>query len=88
VSAHQISFSKRLTARLSLRHRLDQIVKVVRQGATKKAPVERIADRVMSYFVPVITLRAILTWIIWLALGLAGVLPPSYRDSETGGWRK
>ncbi|KAI9771884.1 MAG: hypothetical protein M1840_001654 [Geoglossum simile] len=65
---------------------LDQIVKVVRQGTMKKAPVERIADRVMGYFVPVITLLAILTWAIWLALGLGGVLPPSYRDSKTGGW--
>jgi cation transport ATPase len=54
----------------------------------KKAPVERIADRVMGYFVPVTTLLAILTWAIWLALGLRGVLPPSYRDSKTGGWRK
>jgi len=63
-------------------------VKVVRQGAVKKAPVERIADRIMAYFVPVITLLAVLTWAIWLALGLDGILPSSYRDSKTGGWRK
>lgn len=68
--------------------RLDQIIKVVREGATKKAPVERIADKIMGYFVPVITLIAILTWVIWLALGLSGVLPPSYRNGDVGGWRK
>jgi cation transport ATPase len=68
--------------------RLDQIMNVVRQGAMKKAPVERIADKIMSYFVPVITLLAILTWLIWLALGLSGALPHSYRGNEIGGWRK
>jgi cation transport ATPase len=50
--------------------------------------VERIADKIMSYFVPVITLLAILTWVIWLALGLGGVLPRSYQDNKVGGWRK
>jgi cation transport ATPase len=59
----------------------------VREGAIKKAPVERIADKLMGYFVPVITLIAILTWVIWLALGLGGVVPSSYRDSDIGGWR-
>ncbi|KAJ4330988.1 hypothetical protein N0V87_009522 [Didymella glomerata] len=65
---------------------LDQIVKVVREGQTKRAPVERFADILTGYFVPVITLIAILTFVIWLGLGQGGVLPESWRDVDTGGW--
>jgi P-type Cu+ transporter len=41
-----------------------------------------------SYFVPVVTLLALLTWIIWLSLGLSGALPRSYLDNDIGGWRE
>ncbi|KEQ65003.1 uncharacterized protein M437DRAFT_24174 [Aureobasidium melanogenum CBS 110374] len=65
---------------------LDQIIKVVREGQTKRAPVERIADILTSRFVPLIILIGISTWIIWLSLGLSGALPSSWLDSEIGGW--
>ncbi|KAI0433743.1 heavy metal translocating P-type ATPase [Xylaria sp. FL1042] len=52
------------------RSMLDKIVKVVREGQTKRAPMEKVADALVAYFVPVITLIAILTWVIWLAIGL------------------
>ncbi|KAH3681450.1 hypothetical protein WICPIJ_007607 [Wickerhamomyces pijperi] len=65
---------------------IDQIIKTVRDGQMKRAPVERIADIVTGYFVPVIVLLAILTWIIWLSLGLSGRLPASYLDIDLGGW--
>ncbi|OJD16746.1 hypothetical protein AJ78_03125 [Emergomyces pasteurianus Ep9510] len=65
---------------------LDQIVAVVREGLTKRAPVEGVADIMTSYFVPVITLFAILTFVIWLGLGLSGRLPDDYLDSAQGGW--
>lgn len=68
--------------------RLDQIVKVVREGQTKRAPIERLADLLTGYFVPVITLLAILTWVIWLSLGFGGALPQSYLDIPVGGWGK
>ncbi|KLO08815.1 heavy metal translocatin, partial [Schizopora paradoxa] len=65
---------------------LDQIVKVVREGQTKRAPIERLADVLTGYFVPVITLLAILTWVIWLSLGFGGALPQRYLDIPVGGW--
>lgn len=65
---------------------LDQIVKVVREGQTKRAPIERIADVLTTYFVPVITLVAILTWLIWMILGVSGVIPDDYQDVTSGGW--
>ncbi|RFU32791.1 hypothetical protein B7463_g3549, partial [Scytalidium lignicola] len=65
---------------------LDQIVQAVREGQTRRAPMERIADKLTGYFVPFVTVIAILTWIIWLALGYSGTLPLEYRGDDTGGW--
>lgn len=65
---------------------LDRIIAVVREGQSKRAPLERVADMLTSHFVPVITLIAILTFVIWLALGHAGVLPLDYLDIVRGGW--
>ena len=65
---------------------LDQIVAVVREGQTKRAPVERVVDFVIGYFVPVITALAIITFVIWLSLGLSGALSPRYLGSQQGGW--
>ena len=67
---------------------LDRIVKVVRDGQAKRAPIERVADILTGYFIPAITLLAILTWIIWLVLGVSGVLPRDYLDIPIGGWSK
>lgn len=65
---------------------LDSIINVVREGLAKRAPVERFADLITGYFVPIVVLLAIFTWLIWMTLGEAGVLPPDYRDSDVGGW--
>ncbi|KFY45058.1 hypothetical protein V494_01187 [Pseudogymnoascus sp. VKM F-4513 (FW-928)] len=64
---------------------LDQIVKAVRDGQARRAPIERVADAITSHFVPLVVLLGVSTWIIWLALGLAGILPTSYLDAEVGG---
>ena len=63
-------------------------MEVVREGQTRRAPIERVADLITGYFVPVITLLAILTWVTWLSLGLSGALPESYLDIQMGGWSK
>ncbi|KKY26166.1 putative copper-transporting p-type atpase [Diplodia seriata] len=65
---------------------LDQIIKVVREGQTRRAPVERVADMITSHFVPVVVAVAITTWIIWLSLGLSGSLPEDYRSNHSGSW--
>ncbi|KAK9453933.1 hypothetical protein V1511DRAFT_461517 [Dipodascopsis uninucleata] len=65
---------------------LDQITNVVRQGQTKRAPIERISDVLTGYFVPVVTLIAVMVFVIWLALGESGSLPADYLDIDVGGW--
>lgn len=65
---------------------LDQIMQVVREGQTRRAPVERLVDLLTSYFVPAVTLCAISIWIIWLSLGLSVALPRDYLGVGIGGW--
>lgn len=65
---------------------LDQIVAVVREGQTKRAPVERVVDIVTGYFVPVITALAIITFVVWVSLGESGALSRNYLGHEQGGW--
>lgn len=65
---------------------IDQIVSTVRDGQMRKAPIERLADVLTGYFVPLIICLAIITWIIWLALAYSHALPQQYLDTDVGGW--
>lgn len=65
---------------------IDQIVNTVRDGQINRAPIERLADILTGYFVPIIIALAIVTWIIWLLLGVTGRLPHHYLDNDVGGW--
>lgn len=48
---------------------LAQIVKLVEDAQGTKAPIERLADTVSSYFVPIVILIALLTLGFWYLLG-------------------
>ncbi|TET28216.1 MAG: cadmium-translocating P-type ATPase [Candidatus Heimdallarchaeota archaeon] len=48
---------------------LSQIIKSVEDAQGSKAPVQRLADRVSAYFVPIVIILAIATLTIWLILG-------------------
>ena len=48
---------------------LAQIVRMVSEAQRSRAPIQRLADRVSSYFVPAVILFAILTFIIWSLVG-------------------
>jgi Cu+-exporting ATPase len=51
---------------------LAQIVRMVSEAQRSRAPIQKLADKVSSYFVPAVILSAIVTFIIW---GLAGPEP-------------
>lgn len=50
---------------------LAQIVRMVGEAQRSRAPVQKLADRVSSYFVPAIVLIAALTFVSWAAFGTA-----------------
>ena len=48
---------------------LAQIVRLVGEAQRSRAPIERVADRVASYFVPAVTVAAVLTFAGWMFFG-------------------
>lgn len=48
---------------------LSQIIALVDRAQGSKAPIQRIADRVASYFVPVVIGLAVITFVLWLIFG-------------------
>jgi len=60
---------------------LSQIIKSVEDAQGSKAPVQRLADRVSAYFVPIVIIIAIATLTIWLILG--GIFPNENNPKYT-----
>ncbi|MFA5987839.1 MAG: heavy metal translocating P-type ATPase [Candidatus Paceibacterota bacterium] len=48
---------------------LAQIIKLVQEAQGSKAPIQRLADAVSSYFVPVVLILAAFTFVIWYDFG-------------------
>lgn len=48
---------------------LAQIIKLVREAQGSKAPIQRLVDKVSSYFVPAVITIAIWTFVVWALVG-------------------
>ena len=66
---NQSGFIKCEAVRVGEDTTLSQIIKMVSDAATTKAPIAKIADKVCGIFVPAVISIAIITIIIWLLLG-------------------
>lgn len=66
---NQSGFIKCEAVRVGEDTTLSQIIKMVSDAATTKAPIAKIADKVCGIFVPVVITISIITIIIWLFLG-------------------
>lgn len=50
---------------------LSQIIRLVQEAQGSKAPIQRIADIVSSYFVPIVLILAVITFVVWYNFGPA-----------------
>jgi Cu+-exporting ATPase len=55
---------------------LATIIRLIEQAQINKAPIERLADRIASLFVPAVLLIALLTALGWFLLGTFGLVVP------------
>ncbi len=53
---------------------LAQIIALVQEAQGSKAPIQRLADLVSSYFVPIVIMLAIATFVVWYCFGPTPVL--------------
>lgn len=66
---NQEGFIKCRAVRVGKDTSLSQIIQMVSDAASTKAPIAKVADRVSGVFVPVVIGIALLTFIIWLFVG-------------------
>jgi Cu+-exporting ATPase len=57
---------------------LSQIIALVERAQGSKPPIQRLADRIAAVFVPIVLGIALLTFVLWLALGPAPALSRAF----------
>ena len=48
---------------------LSQIIHMVNNASRSKAPIQKLADRISKYFVPIVLVVAVITFIVWAIFG-------------------
>ncbi|MBI4036667.1 heavy metal translocating P-type ATPase, partial [Candidatus Daviesbacteria bacterium] len=48
---------------------LSQIIKLVQEAQASKAPIQKLVDLISSYFVPIVIILSIATFVVWYVLG-------------------
>jgi len=48
---------------------LSQIIQMVNDASRSRAPIQKLADTVSGYFVPVVIIVAVITFIVWVVMG-------------------
>lgn len=66
---------------------LSQIVRLVQEAQTSRAPIQRMADVVAGYFVPIIITLGLSTFIGWMVLSHLLPNPPAIFLSDASGGR-
>ncbi|KAM3321786.1 putative copper-transporting ATPase HMA5 isoform X1 [Capsicum chacoense] len=61
---------------------LSQIVRLVESAQMAKAPVQKFADRISKYFVPLVIILSFSTWLAWFLAGKYDGYPKSWIPSS------
>jgi Cu+-exporting ATPase len=61
-----------------------QIIALVEDAQLSKAPIQSVADCISSVFAPIVALFSLVTFLIWLTLGLAGAVPVEWMPHNGG----
>ena len=61
-------FVKMKTTRIGKDTTLNQIIKMVEDAQTSKIPIQKLADKISAYFVPIVVIIALITFVIWFLL--------------------
>ena len=65
---------------------LSQIVRLVQEAQTSRAPIQRLADTVAGYFVPIIITLGLATFVSWMVLSHVLPSPPQvFLNHASGG---
>lgn len=65
---------------------LSQIVRLVQEAQTSRAPIQRLADTVAGYFIPVIITLGLATFVAWMVLSHILPYPPKvFLNHASGG---
>ncbi len=62
---------------------ISQIIKLVEEAQSSKAPIQGLADRISAVFVPIVVGIAIVDFIVWYTLLATGVVPQSWLPPGT-----
>lgn len=60
---------------------LAQIIHMVNDASRSRAPIQKLADEISKYFVPIVIFIAILTFVIWLSFGSESPLVFAFVNS-------
>jgi len=66
---------------------LSRIIRLVQEAQGSKAPIQRYADRISSFFVPAILALALLTFIVWMLMNEWGWLPEGTIPEGSNGFQ-
>ncbi|KAG6483227.1 copper-transporting ATPase HMA5-like [Zingiber officinale] len=61
---------------------LSQIVRLVESAQMAKAPVQKLADHISKYFVPLVIALSFSTWLVWFLAGKFNSYPKSWIPSS------
>ncbi|KAK5575342.1 hypothetical protein RB653_010600 [Dictyostelium firmibasis] len=62
---------------------LSQIIGLVQQAQTSKAPIQQLADTISKYFVPIILLLGLITFGIWIAVTETNSVSAEWRHNTS-----